>query len=92
MLPCPGCCSTKIKKNGPIHKGNQNHASNECDRPFVENPRNQFTASDKETIDKLLLERLSLRGICSAMGVSLTWLMVYIIQKYESLPDHLNKW
>lgn len=90
MLHCPNCYSTKIKKNGHIHNGKQNHSCNDCGRQFVLKPKNQITESDKEKIDNLLLERISLRGICRAMTISMTWLMGYMVQKYESLPDHLN--
>ena len=90
FLHCPICYSTKIKKNGHIHNGKQNHACNDCGRQFVLNPQNQITEAAKEKIDKLLLERLSLRGICRVMSVSLSWLMVYIVKKYESLPEYLN--
>jgi len=41
-------------------------------------------------VDKLLLERISLRGICRVLGVSLAWLLVYIKVKYSDLPEDLN--
>jgi insertion element IS1 protein InsB len=40
-------------------------------------------------IRRLLLERLSLLGICRVMGVSLRWLLNFIVELYESLPDDL---
>jgi hypothetical protein len=38
----------------------------------------------------LLVERVSLRGICRAMGVKLKWLLGFLIQCVEALPDHLH--
>ena len=41
-------------------------------------------------IRRLLAERLSLRGICRAVGVGMKWLMGFIVECYESVPEHLN--
>jgi insertion element IS1 protein InsB len=41
-------------------------------------------------IRRLLLERLSLLGICRVMEISLRWLLSFIAQIYETLPDDLN--
>ena len=90
MLHCPNCNSIKVKKNGHIHNGKQNHACKECGRQFVLNPKNQISQEQKDTIDRLLSERISLSGICRSVLVSLSWLMGYIVEKYDSLPDHLN--
>jgi hypothetical protein len=49
------------------------------------------TVSDEErtVIEHLLRERLSLPGICRAVGVSLTWLLRYMLERLASCPDHL---
>jgi len=44
----------------------------------------------KELVKRLLTERISLRGICRSVEVSLSWLMSFIVAQYEDLPDHLN--
>ncbi len=44
----------------------------------------------RDLIERLLLERLSLRGICRAVGVGLKWLLGFLVQCIEDLPDHLN--
>jgi len=44
----------------------------------------------KELVKRLLTERISLRGICRSVEVSLSWLMSFIVTQYEDLPDHLN--
>ena len=88
---CPRCSSTDTKKNGHIHLGKQNHYCKECSRQFVEN-REQILISDakKELLRKLLLERIPLRGICRVEGVSLRWLLGFMVDLYDQLPDDLN--
>ena len=46
--------------------------------------------SDKKMINKLLLERISLAGICRVCDVSQQWLLSYIKELYSNLPDELN--
>jgi insertion element IS1 protein InsB len=38
----------------------------------------------------LLVERISLRGICRAVGVTLKWLLGFLVQCFAALPDHLH--
>jgi insertion element IS1 protein InsB len=38
----------------------------------------------------LLVERISLRGICRAVGVTLKWLLGFLVQCIAALPDHLH--
>ena len=88
---CPDCGCTNIKKNGHTPTGKQNHQCNECDRQFVENPaQKRISDREKELIRRLMLERISLRGICRVMGVSLQWLLEFIVSVYAELPDDLN--
>ena len=88
---CPRCQSPKYKKNGHIHNGKQNHQCKDCGRQFVD-CFEQYLLSDatRGLIERLLLERLSLRGICRAVGVGLKWLLGFIVNCFEALPDHLN--
>ena len=37
----------------------------------------------------MLVERISLRGICRAVGVTLKWLLGFLVQCFQALPDHL---
>jgi hypothetical protein len=48
-----------------------------------------FNEETKELIKRLLLERLSLSGICRATGVSLRWLLTFIAELYDMLPNDL---
>ena len=88
---CPRCMSPTYKKNGHIHNGKQNHQCKDCGRQFVD-CFEQYRISDdrRALIERLLLERLSLRGICRAVGVGLKWLLGFIVNCFEALPDHLN--
>ena len=44
----------------------------------------------KDLLKDLLLERLSLRGICRVLKVSLTWLLAFLKEIWSDLPDDLN--
>jgi IS1 family transposase len=88
-LRCPRCQLSHIKKNGHTYYGKQNYRCLICDRQFV--IREQVISSDKqELIKSLLLERISLRGICRVVGVSLCWLLNFIESLYLANPDDLN--
>lgn len=88
---CPECGSVRCKKNGHIHNGKQNYRCKACGRSFVACPENRAISSEKRAlIEQLLLERISLRGICRAVGVSLRWLLGFIAQVYREAPDSLN--
>lgn len=62
-----------------------------CSKRYVEDGKDYFIDQDKtELVDRLLLERLSLRGISRAAKVSLRWLMSYIKKLYNKVPDDLH--
>jgi IS1 family transposase len=88
---CPRCQSPKFQKNGHIHNGKQNHPCHDCGRQFVESFE-QYLISDERRalIERLLLERISLRGMCRAVGVTLKWLLGFLVQCFAALPDHLH--
>jgi len=68
-----------IKKNGHIHNGKQNHHCHDCGRQFVESFEQYLISDDRRALIKhLLLERISLRGICRAVGVTLKWLLGFL--------------
>jgi IS1 family transposase len=87
-LHCPHCELSHIKRNGHTHYGKQNHLCLNCHRQFVEDSQ-RITEVDRQMIKRLLLERFSLLGICRVMGVSLRWLLSFIVELYETLPDDL---
>ena len=65
-----------------------NHQCLHCRRQFVENSQ-RIGQAERAMIKRLLLERLSLLGICRVMGASLRWLLTFIAQLYGTLPDDL---
>jgi hypothetical protein len=53
----------------------------------VINPTNKTVSDEtKQLIDKLLLERISWRGIARVTGVSWSWLQNYVNNKLASVP------
>jgi hypothetical protein len=90
-MKCSHCGSATTKKNGHTHYGKQNYLCHSCNRQFVEGGQDWFVSeSDKTLINKLLLERISLSGICRVCDVSEQWLLAYIKKLYENLPDDLH--
>lgn len=90
-MNCPSCSSSCIKLNGHIHNGKQNHLCKDCGRQFVgHNSQKLINAAQKATIDKLLLEKISLTGIARVVEVSQVWLQGYISELYAAQPDDLN--
>ncbi len=88
---CPRCNSPKYKKNGHSHNGKQNHHCHDCGRQFVDCFEQYLIADDtRALIERLLVERISLRGICRAVGVGLKWLLGFLVDCVEALPDYLH--
>jgi IS1 family transposase len=88
---CPACGSTGFEKNGHIHSGKQNHQCKACGRQFVASAEEHLISNARRTlIEHLLCERISLRGICRAVGVSLTWLLHFMVECFAACPDHLH--
>ncbi len=86
-MHCPRCQGTRIVKNGTIHNGTPKWMCKDCQRQFVATPtQRRITDETKQTIDKLLLERISLAGIVRVTGVSLRWLQYYVNAKYAAVP------
>ena len=40
-------------------------------------------------IERLFLERISLRGICRVIGVGLRWLLYFMVERFTAAPEHL---
>ncbi len=88
---CPSCYSPNYKRNGYTHNQKQNHYCKDCGRQFILNPEWQpISDMKKEYIQRLLLERISLRGICRVLSVSIQWLLQFIVDVYDELSDDLN--
>jgi hypothetical protein len=68
--------------------GKQNHRSKLCGRAFVLDPANSVITKDQRTlIERLLPERISLRGIYRAVGVGLQWLLQFMGGGFQRLPS-----
>lgn len=89
--PCPSCGSRQILKNGSTHHKKQKFLCKECGRQFIEKPeKKQITSEQKQRVKKLLLERISLRGITRSLEISMTWLQQFINNLYCSVPIELR--
>ena len=88
---CPACGSTRFKKNGRTHNGKQQHQCKACPRQFVQCAEHyRISEETRALIERLLRERISLRGICHAGGVGLKWLLGFIVNCFKALPNHLH--
>jgi insertion element IS1 protein InsB len=88
---CPQCGSLCYKRNGCTHSGKQNHRCKDCGRQFVLSAEHRLIGdADRALVRRLLNERLSLRGICRAVQVSLRWLVDFVVGCYAAAPDDLN--
>jgi len=77
--PCPSCGSYHTIKNGSAHHGKPKNQCKDWGRQFVINPSQKIVSEEtKQLIDRLLLERISLRGIERVTGVSWSWLQNYV--------------
>ena len=90
-MQCPRCQATRVIKNGTIHTGKPKWKCKDCGRQFIANPtQRRITEQTKQTIDKLLLERVSLAGIVRVTGVSARWLQDYVNTKYAAVPRSVS--
>ena len=90
MRNCPKCGSDNCVKNGSIHNGKPKHTCHNCNREFVDNPKNvPISAKTKKMIDKLLLEKIPLAGLVRVTNVSARWLQNYVNEKYKNVPKQL---
>ena len=88
-LRCPRCQLSHIKRNGHTYYGKQNYQCLLCARQFV--VKTQTVSPEKQDLIKsLLLERISLRGICRVLKISLSWLLNFIEEQYQRTPADLN--
>jgi transposase-like protein len=86
---CPACGSTPFTKNGHIHSGKQTHQGTTCGRQCVARAEDRIIAYEQRTrIEHLRRERLSRRGRCRAVGVSLTGLLHFMVERLAACPEH----
>ena len=84
-------CGSTIQENGHMHNGKQNHQCKACGRQFVADATNRVIVEEQRTlVERLLCEKISLHGICRAIGVSIRWLMDFIVARFAAVPEHLH--
>ena len=88
-MQCPKCRSIDVKKNGFSHVGKQNYYCHSCTSQFVEKAHH-ISEEQKAMVRNLLLERISLRGICRATKVSLSWLLWFMKKEAALVPDNIH--
>src|SRR5712692_10693783 len=90
---CPACGSKRYKKNGHTRHGKQNHQCKACERQFGATAEDHLISEAQRTmIEHLLRERISLRGICRAVGVgSATQVMLVIRFRATVVQKQIRK-
>jgi hypothetical protein len=87
----PRSQSSKYKNNGHIHNGKQNHPCHNSRRQFIQGFEPYLLSDDRPALmERLLLERISLRGMGRAVSVGLPWLSRFLVQCFEALPEHVH--
>ena len=72
-----------------MHNGKQNHHCHDCGRQLVQGFEPYLIAEEKRgRIERLLVERMALRGMCRAGGVTLKGLLGFLVQCFQAFPDH----
>ena len=85
--PCPRCAATHVVRNGPNTAGTPTFRCRACGRRFVAAPQKGPVADDRQTlVRRLLHERLALRAIARATGLSRSWLQGFVNRVYEETP------
>ena len=88
--PCPRCSSAHVVRNGRLRSGSPQLLCRGCGRRFVAEPKKGGPVSDerKQLVRRLLRERMSLRGLARATGVSRTWLQGFVNALYREETPH----
>jgi insertion element IS1 protein InsB len=87
---CYYCGSTNIVKNGKTYYGKSRGKCKVCGKQFVfERKNHSLTQEQKRGIELLLLERISLEGICRALEISPYHLYAYLDELYREVPENL---
>jgi IS1 family transposase/transposase-like protein len=88
---CLTCGSKHLIKNGSVHNGKSKYQCKSCGRQFVLNStKTTVSLETKQLIDRLLLERISLRGIARVTQVSWSWLQDYVNQRLARIPRQIE--
>ena len=81
---CPRCRATHVVRNGPTHNGTPSFRCRGCGRRFVERPRRRPVEADRQAlVERLLAERMALRAIARATGLSRSWVQRFVNALYR---------
>jgi transposase-like protein len=69
-ITCRRCGSVNLRKNGHTRSGQQKFHCKDCNAYGTLDTKDQERAHKQATVEKLHLERLSLRGIARTTGMS----------------------
>jgi len=73
-----------------MHNGTQNHHCHECGRQCVQGCEPSLISDDKRgRLERLLGERMALRGMCRAVGGTRKWPLGLLVQCFAAWPEHL---
>src|SRR5712671_4581387 len=82
--PCRRCGATHVVRNGRTQAGSPNFLCRGCGRRFVTRPKKGPVSEDtKGLVRRLLRERMALRAIARAVGVSRSWLQEFANDLYR---------
>jgi insertion element IS1 protein InsB len=87
--PCPRCGATHVVRNGLTHSGTPNYRCRGCDRRFVADPKaGPVPDETRALVRRLLAERMAIRAIARAVGVSRSWLQGFVNALYRDETPH----
>jgi len=88
---CPTCDSEYLIKNGSVHNGKPKYQCKICSRQFIAGPAKTTVPKEtKHLIGRLLLERISLRGIARVTQISWSWLQDYVNRNLARTPRQVK--
>jgi len=89
---CPYCLNNDLRPKGWTRKSRKRRYKCKSCKKHITLTGQSWFIDDRELgrIDRLLVERISLRGICRSLEISLSWLMAYCKRLYKEQPDDLN--
>lgn len=71
-------------RNGLSHSGTPGFRCRKCDRRFVAAPKNgPVPEATKDLVRRLLAERMGIRAIARAVGVSRSWVQGFVNALYR---------
>jgi len=88
---CPRCKSPKDRNNEHLHHGQQHPHGHGCGHQFVRCCEPYRIANDHRGLsERILVARIALRGLWRAVGVTLKWLLGFLVPCFAAWPAHLH--